>query len=101
MMLSKAGISYPYLVPFSGFFKGRGSPLGSDVWGIDQKLSNHQDPTNSNFLGTPGEDYFKGNPKSLNLYFLVIWWGKMVSKWVITYNLLVNRVYWDEKTHWS
>ncbi len=30
----------------------------------------------SNFLGTPGEDYFKGNPKSLNFYFLVIWWGK-------------------------
>ena len=30
----------------------------------------------SNFLGTPGEDYFKGNPKSLNLYFPVIWWGK-------------------------
>lgn len=27
------------------------------------------------FLGTPGEDYFKGNPKSLNFYFLVIWWG--------------------------
>ena len=37
------------------------------------------DPTKtqlSNFLGTPGEDYFKGNPKSLNIYFLVIWWGK-------------------------
>ena len=31
----------------------------------------------SNFLGTPGEDYFKGNPKSLNFYFLVIWWGKL------------------------
>ena len=31
----------------------------------------------SNFLGTPGEDYFKGNPKSLNFYFLVIWWGKI------------------------
>ena len=30
----------------------------------------------SNFLGTPGEDYFNGNPKSLNFYFLVIWWGK-------------------------
>ncbi len=30
----------------------------------------------SNFLGAPGEDYFKGNPKSLNFYFLVIWWGK-------------------------
>ena len=30
----------------------------------------------SNFLGTPGEKYFKGNPKSLNFYFLVIWWGK-------------------------
>ena len=30
----------------------------------------------SNFLGTPGEDYFKGNPKGLNFYFLVIWWGK-------------------------
>ena len=33
----------------------------------------------SNFLGTPGEDYFKGNPKSLNFYFLVIWWGKVHS----------------------
>ena len=33
----------------------------------------------SNFLGTPGEDYFKGNPKSLNFYFLVIWWGKFSS----------------------
>ena len=32
----------------------------------------------SNFLGTPGEDYFKGNPKSLNFYFLVIWWGKII-----------------------
>ena len=32
----------------------------------------------SNFLGTPGEDYFKGNPKSLNFYFLVIWWGKYI-----------------------
>ena len=31
----------------------------------------------SNFLGTRGEDYFKGNPKSLNFYFLVIWWGKI------------------------
>ena len=31
----------------------------------------------SNFLGTPGEDYFKGNPKSLNFFFLVIWWGKL------------------------
>ena len=30
----------------------------------------------SNFLRTPGEDYLKGNPKSLNFYFLVIWWGK-------------------------
>ena len=30
----------------------------------------------SNFLGTPGEDYFKGTPKSLIFYFLVIWWGK-------------------------
>ena len=38
----------------------------------------HQDPTDSNFLGTPGEDYFKGNPKSLNFYFLVIWWGKEI-----------------------
>jgi len=28
------------------------------------------------FWGTPGEDYFKGNPKGLNFYFLVIWWGK-------------------------
>ena len=34
----------------------------------------HQDPTFKLF----GEDYFKGNPKSLNFYFLVIWWGKMV-----------------------
>ena len=33
----------------------------------------------SNFLGTPGEDYFKGNPKSLNFYFLVIWWGKSLQ----------------------
>ena len=32
----------------------------------------------SNFLGTSGEDYFKGNPKSLNFYFLVIWWGKIM-----------------------
>ena len=30
----------------------------------------------SNSLGTPGEDYFKGHPKSLNSYFLVVWWGK-------------------------
>ena len=43
------------------------------VWDI---FCPHQDPTDSNFLGTPGEDYFKGNPKSLNFYFLVIWWGK-------------------------
>ena len=37
----------------------------------------------SNFLRTPGEDYFKGNPKSLNFYFLVIWWGKMnlANRW--------------------
>ena len=34
----------------------------------------------SNFLGTPGEDYFKGNPKSLKFYFLVIWWGKTYFK---------------------
>ena len=34
----------------------------------------------SNFLGTPGEDYFKGNPKSLNFYFLVIWWGKQIKQ---------------------
>ena len=33
----------------------------------------------SNFLGTPGEDYLKGNPKSLNFYFLVIWWGKSMN----------------------
>ena len=36
----------------------------------------------SSFLGTPGEDYFKGNPKSLNFYFLVIWWGKKFYKYV-------------------
>ena len=36
----------------------------------------------SNFLRTPGEDYFKGNPKSLNFYFLVIWWGKLVIQCV-------------------
>ena len=35
----------------------------------------------SNFLGTPGEDYFKGNPKSLNFYFLVIWWGKDIHRY--------------------
>ena len=35
----------------------------------------------SNFLGTSGEDYFKGNPKSLNFYFLVIWWGKIMMSW--------------------
>ena len=38
----------------------------------------------SNFLGTPGEDYFKGNPKSLNFYFLVVWWGKFSSIYVPT-----------------
>ena len=31
----------------------------------------------SNFLGTPGEDYFKGNPESLKILFQVIWWGKI------------------------
>ena len=39
----------------------------------------------SNFLGTPGEDYFKGNPKSLNFYFLVIWWGKVSKLGYFTY----------------
>ena len=39
----------------------------------------HQDPTFKLF-GTPGEDYFKGNPKSLNFYFLVIWWGKLMNE---------------------
>ena len=29
----------------------------------------------SNFLGSLGENYFKRNPKSLNFYFVVIWWG--------------------------
>ena len=37
----------------------------------------HQDLTFKLF-GNPGEDYFKGNPKSLNFYFLVIWWGKNI-----------------------
>ena len=41
----------------------------------------------SNFLGTPGEDYFKGNPKSLNFYFLVIWWGKFCLLWGRTADL--------------
>ena len=44
-------------------------------WCKDCKSGPHQDPT-FKLLGTPGEDYFKGNPKSLNFYFLVIWWGK-------------------------
>ena len=39
----------------------------------------HQDPTDSNFLGTPQKDCFKGNPKGLNFYFLVIWWGKSMN----------------------
>ncbi len=39
----------------------------------------HQDLTFKLF-GNPGEDYFKGNPKSLNFYFLVIWWGKNIFK---------------------
>ena len=36
----------------------------------------HQDLTFKLF-GNLGEDYFKGNPKSLNFYFLVIWWGNI------------------------
>ena len=32
----------------------------------------------SNSFGNPWKtDYFKGKPKSLNFYFLVIWWGIM------------------------
>ena len=53
----------------------------SDVsWGeleLEQNLSVPTKTQLSNFLGTPGEDYFKGKPKSLNFYFLVIWWGKL------------------------
>ncbi len=39
----------------------------------------------SNFFGTPGEDYFQGNQKSLNFYFLVIWWGKHWEFFLHTY----------------
>ena len=51
----------------------------------------------SNFLGTPGEDYFKGNPKSLNFYFLVIWWGKIS---IFTPNLgedepILTNIFWE------
>ena len=37
----------------------------------------NKDPTFKRF-GNPGEDYLKGNPKSLNFYFLVIWWSKYI-----------------------
>ena len=48
----------------------------------------------SNFLGTPGEDYFKGNPKSLNFYFLVIWWGKsFMLNLVASNNILFNTIH--------
>ena len=55
----------------------------------------------SNFLGTPGEDYFRGNPKSLNFYFLVIWWGKNTYKpwelvvlfWMISFT---DSLPWDK-----
>ncbi len=52
------------------------------LYGFDLPCDASPVPTKSqlsNFLGTPGEDYFKGNPKSLNFYFLVIWWDKSPS----------------------
>ena len=51
--------------------------LRSDHLSPKKKLTAPTKTQLSNFLGTPGEDYFKGNPKSLNFYFLVIWWGKL------------------------
>ena len=65
--------------------------VGSSIEGVEKEryvIAHRIDavPTKtqlSNFLGTPGEDYFKGNPKSLNFYFLVIWWGKDVSGQII------------------
>ena len=39
----------------------------------------HQDPTFKLFGNPLKKDYFKGNPKSLNFYFLVIWW--VYGKW--------------------
>ena len=55
-----------------------GTKIGDNL--CTNQICPHQDPTDSNFLGTPWEDYFKGNPKSLNFYFLVIWWGKKLLK---------------------
>ena len=52
----------------------------------------------SNFLGTPGEDYFKGNPKSLNFYFLVIWWGKCCCFNVVR---LANTGSWVCLAYWA
>ena len=55
----------------------RPGPLHLPIWRV-LLVGSGAIPTKtqlSNFLGTPGEDYFKGNPKSLNFYFLVIWWG--------------------------
>ena len=48
-------------------------PTRWSLRGIQKELS----PPRPNFQ-TLWEPYVKGNPKSLNFYFLVIWWGKMV-----------------------
>ena len=46
----------------------------------------NKDPTFKRF-GNPGEDYLKGNPKSLNFYFLVIWWSKYIYIYIYTHRL--------------
>ena len=46
----------------------------------EKEVDNDTVPTKtqlSNFLGTPEKDYFKGTRKSLNFYFVVIWWGHL------------------------
>ena len=63
-------------------------------WSISKTVSIPTKTQLSNFLGIPGEDYFKGNPKSLNFYFLVIWWGKHSNRkwtfWADSYFLRNN-----------
>ena len=54
------------------------APENFNVWLEDDSFPVPTKTQLSNCLGTPGEDYFKGNPKSLNFSFLVIWWGKFL-----------------------
>ena len=84
--LVQKGIDVPMLLQKKGIFTDQYPPTiltvpkydGSlvDDWHLESKEGSNG---SSQVFLSPGKTIFKGNPKSLNFYFLVIWWGKFLT----------------------